>query len=672
MTDNTSPNSVIDESANAPQDIFAQFRESYQSKEAEDMSLQEYLDLCKDDKMAYANSSERLLDAIGEPTYIDTAKVKGELGNIFQGRTIAKYPAFDDFFGAEETIEKIVNHLRGAAQGTEYEKQVLYLLGPVGGGKSSLGERIKELMEKHPIYVLRDKKTGQLSPVHETPLGLFQNREQRKVVSDSFGIPERQMKKAMLSPWATKRLKEANGDPNEAFDVVRVWPSESNGIAVSKVEPGDENNQDTTVLVGSININKMGEGLNDDDPDVYLYSGGLSVGNQGVMEFVEMFKAPLKVLNPMLEALQSRSYKGSNNMKGSIPFNGLVLAHSNESEWKKFAGNKDNEAILDRINVVKVPYTLRMSEEAKIYNKMLRDSTYSDYPMAPKTIEMLAKFSVMSRLSDAEGVAKWAPNIRAEVYDGKMPDGPASAVPTMKELKEFSPAEQGMSGAGVRFAFKALTETFNRNANDGELAADPMLLFKTLEERIDNDDTYSATDKEHYKNLIQSHLLPEYADFIVDEITTAFTNASEDKCQNMFERYVAMAEAWVDGEEYNDKGLTGEILSKDDLDAKLKEIEKPAGISNVKDFRNEVSRYVMKRKAKGEDVRWDSYKPVANIIRKNFNASQKEILPVIKFDSTQDDNKMVKQRDQFIENMKERGYTMPMIKRAVALYEMRP
>lgn len=646
--------------------FFDDFKQDYEAKAPQEMSVTEYLELCKDDKMAYATATERLLDAIGEPEIIDTANDKGELGRIFQGKTIARYKSFEDFYGLEDTIEKIVSHLKGAAAGTEYKKQVLYLLGPVGGGKSSIGNRLKELMETRPIYVLKSKVTGEMSPIHESPLALFDSKEMRAKASEHFGIPERYMKTGM-SPWAVKRLKEAGGDPEKAFDVVKVWPSQKNKIAVAKVEPGDENNQDTSVLVGKLNINKLGEGVDQNDTDTYLYSGGFAVGNQGIMEFVEMFKAPLKVLNPMLEALQDGSYQGTENI-GAVPFNGLVFAHSNESEWKAFAADKKNEAILDRINVVNIPYTLRMSEEAKIYQKMLDEGAYSEHPIAPKTIDLLAKFSVMSRLAETEGVAKYDPEIRAQVYDGKIPEGADSKVPTISELREYAPLEEGMSGISTRFAFKTLTETFNANANAGEMAADPVLLAEVLEDRIKKDGQIPQGEKDRLVGFLRSKIMPEYAEFIVGEITAAFTGANDEMCQNMFDRYINMADAWLNDETFNDKGQTGDVLGKEALERKLSEIEKPCQIVNAKDFRNEVVRYVQRQAAKGNNVKWNSYEKMADVIRKNLYKKMQDVMPVIKFDANVDDEGAEK-RETFINNMQDKGYTMPMIKRAVGVYE---
>src|SRR5260370_16089193 len=298
--------------------VFKEFRRSFDARSETEMSLSEYLEACRGDSMLYANATERLLAAIGEPEIIDTAK-DPRLGRIFLNRTIRAYPAFTGFFGMEETIERIVSFLRHAAQGLEERKQIIYLLGPVGGGKSSLAERLKSLMEVHPIYVL--KAGDELSPVFETPLGLFAPETMGAMMEERYGIPRRRLN-GLVSPWCLKRLEQFEGDVSR-FSVAKIQPSRLRQIALSKTEPGDENNQDISSLVGKVDIRKL-ETFAQNDPDAYTYSGGLNRANQGILEFVEMFKAPIKMLHPLLTATQEGNYIGTENI-GTIPFNGIVL-----------------------------------------------------------------------------------------------------------------------------------------------------------------------------------------------------------------------------------------------------------------------------------------------------------------------------------------------------------
>ena len=283
--------------------IFNDFSKNFKHSKQEVYSLEEFLEKAKNNKMLYATSAERMISAIGEPRIVDTSKDE-RLSRIFMNRTIKVYPAFEDFYGMEETVERLVGYFVHAAQGLEEKKQVLYLLGPVGGGKSSLAERLKYLMEKHPIYCLAiEDKNGKIehSPVFESPLSLFDPIHYGEKLEREFNIPKRYLT-GLMSPWAVKRLDEFEGDISK-FKVVKLNPSKLKQIAVVKTEPGDENNQDISSLVGKVDLRKLDK-LSQSDPDAYSYSGALCRGNQGLVEFVEMFKAPIKTLHPLLTATQ--------------------------------------------------------------------------------------------------------------------------------------------------------------------------------------------------------------------------------------------------------------------------------------------------------------------------------------------------------------------------------
>src|ERR1700689_2987016 len=450
--------------------LFNAFARSFEARSQTDMSMAEYLESCRSDPMRYANAAERLLAAIGEPQMIDTAK-DPRLGRIFLNRTMRTYPAFAGFHGMEETIERIVGFFRHAAQGLEEKRQILYLLGPVGGGKSSLAERLKDLMEKHPIYVL--KAGDAISPVFESPLGLFRSAELASLLADKYGI-ERHRTGQVMSPWAVKRLDQFGGDISK-FEVARIYPSKLRQFAIAKTEPGDENNQDISALVGKVDIRKL-EHFSQNDPDAYSFSGGLCHANQGLLEFVEMFKAPIKVLHPLLTATQEGNYIGTETL-GPIPFNGIILAHSNEAEWQVFKANRNNEAFLDRICVVTVPYVLRVTEEAGIYRKLLRSSELQPAPCSPETLELLAKFCVMTRLKEHENSNVVS---KMRVYDGEKLKDTDPKAKTLQEYKDAAGVDEGMTGISTRFAYKTLSETFNYDVN--EIACCPVHLMYVLEQ----------------------------------------------------------------------------------------------------------------------------------------------------------------------------------------------
>ncbi len=636
-------------------DVFDVFSENYTRVKQEAMSLRDYLLAARDDAMLYASPAERMIAAIGEPEMIDTSK-DPRLARIFFNRTIRRYKAFDGFFGMEDTIERIVSFFRHAAQGLEEKRQIIYLLGPVGGGKSSLAERLKDLMEEHPIYVL--KAGDEISPVFESPLGLFQSPQLKDLLLDKYNIEKRRLT-GLMSPWAVKRLDEFNGDISK-FEVVRMFPSKLRQIAVSKTEPGDENNQDISALVGKVDIRKL-EHFSQDDTDAYSYSGGLCRANQGLLEFVEMFKAPIKVLHPLLTATQEGNYVGTEAL-GPIPFQGVILAHSNESEWQQFRNNKNNEAFLDRINVIKVPYCLRVTEERQIYEKLLAHSELSEAACAPETLGLLARFSVLTRLREHENSNLFS---KLRVYDGdKLKDTDPKAK-SHQEYRDAAGIDEGMDGISTRFAYKVLSETFNFDTD--EVAADPVHMMYVLENAIKREQYPDEVEKK-YLDFIKSELSQRYADFIGKEIQKAYLESYGEYGQNLFDRYIAYADAWIEDQDFKDPD-TGQLLDRATLDAELSKIEKPAGIANPKDFRNEVVKFALRARAnhEGRNPAWTSYEKLRNVIEKRMFSQVEDLLPVISFDSKKDSETEAK-HENFVSRMVDRGYTPRQVRRLVEWY----
>src|SRR5271165_1492599 len=640
---------------NTADDLFAAYARSFEAHREAELTLAEYLQACRDDPMTYATATERLLAAIGEPEMVDTSK-DARLGRIFMNRTMRLYPSFAEFYGMEETIERIVGFLRHAAQGLEERKQIMYLLGPVGGGKSSLAERLKALMETYPIYVL--KAGSEISPVFESPLGLFDPDRMGDMLEEQYGIPKRRLTRFM-SPWCIKRLDEFGGDITR-FRVVRLMPSRLRQIAISKTEPGDENNQDISSLVGKVDIRKL-EMHAQNDPDAYSYSGGLNRANQGLLEFVEMFKAPIKMLHPLLTATQEGNYIGTENI-GAIPFSGIVLAHSNESEWQTFKNNRNNEAFIDRIYVIKVPYCLRVAEEQKIYDKLVRTSELSQSPCAPATLEMLARFSVLTRLRRHENSTLFA---KMRVYDGESLKETDPRARSLQEYKDAAGVEEGMDGASTRFAFKVLAATFNHDTT--EVAADPVHLMYVLEQAIRREQLPTETEK-RYLEFIKGELAPRYAEFIGNEIQKAYLESYHDYGQNLFDRYVSYADAWIEDIDFKDPD-TGQLMNRELLNQELTKVEKPAGIANPKDFRNEVVKFSLRARANnnGKNPSWTSYEKILEVIERRMFSQVEELLPVISFGSKKD-GETERKHDEFVLRMTERGYTERQVRRLVEWY----
>ena len=626
-------------------DVISSFAARYERTREEEMSLEDYLAECKRNPIAYSTAAERMLRAIGEPQMVDTRNDQ-RLSRLFANKVIKRYPAFAEFYGMEDAIEQVVSYFRHAAQGLEEKKQILYLLGPVGGGKSSIAERLKLLMEARPIYALQG------SPVNESPLGLFDVDRDGPILEKEYGISKRYLS-GIMSPWAVKRLQEFQGDITR-FRVVRLQPSVLRQIAISKTEPGDENNQDISTLVGKVDI-RMLDRYSQNDPDAYSYSGGLCLANQGLLEFVEMFKAPIKMLHPLLTATQEGNYKGTEGFS-AIPFNGVILAHSNEAEWQTFRNNRHNEAFLDRVYIVKVPYCLRVSEEVKIYQKLLTHSSLSAAPCAPGTLDMMAQFAVLSRLKEPENS-----NISSKmrVYDGESLKDVDPKAKSYQEYRDYAGLDEGMNGVSTRFSYKILSAVFNYD--QVEVAANPVHLMYVLEQKLSREDLPEDT-KRRYLDFIKGYLSPRYAEFIGKEIQTAYLESYSEYGQNIFDRYVTYADCWIQDEEFRDPE-TGEIFDRGSLNGELEKIEKPAGIANPKDFRNEIVNFVLRARAgnAGRNPAWNSFEKMREVIEKKMFSNTEDLLPVISFNAKASADEKQKHQS-FVERMVAKGYTEKQVR----------
>ena len=641
--------------------IFTKHQQRAKARRTEELSLESYLNGCKADPSMYATAPERMLKAIGEPVIVDTKKDE-RLSRIFSNRKIKTYPdSFGDFFGMENTVEQIVSFFKHAAQGLEESKQILYLLGPVGGGKSSLAERLKQLMEREPFYTIsaynKVTERDEISPVFESPLGLLDLEDADEILSE-YGIPKRYLGK-ILSPWAAKRLREADDDI-QTFKVIKIWPSVLNQVGITKVEPGDENNQDISSLVGKVNIRQLDE-FDQNDPDAYNWSGGLNVATQGIMEFVEMFKAPIKMLHPMLTATQEGHYNGTEAF-GAVPFGGILLAHSNESEWTTFRNNRNNEAFLDRVSIVKVAYCLRVTEEEQIYQKLIENSELANAPTAPGTLRMMAQYSVLTRLANPENSNLFS---KMEIYDGKSLKDKDPNAKSLEEYRDAAGVTEGMDGSSTRFAHKILSQVYNYDST--EVAANPIHLMYILEKQIQQEQMPPEVEDTRI-GFIKGNLAPKYAAFLGDELQKSYLESYHEYGQNIFDRYIRYADFFIQDKDYRDPD-TGELFDRESLNAELEKIEKPAGISNPKDFRNEVVNFVYRETAHndGKSPDWTSYEKLREVIEKKMFSNTEELLPVISFSKKASKEEEAKHND-FVARMMEKGYTRKQVRLAVEWY----
>jgi serine protein kinase len=361
------------------------------------------------------------------------------------------------------------------------------------------------------------------------------------------------------------------------------------------------------------------------------------------------------MLHPLLTATQEGNFKGTEGFS-AIPFSGLIIAHSNESEWHRFRNNKNNEAFLDRIYIVKVPYCLRVSDEVKIYGKLLTNSSLAAAPCAPGTLDMMAQFSVLTRLKEPENSSIYS---KMRVYDGETLKDVDPKAKTLQEYRDYAGIDEGMSGMSTRFAYKVLSAVFNYDQT--EIAANPVHLMYVLEQRLGREDLPDEA-RRRYVEHIKGYMAPRYAEFIGKEIQTAYLESYAEYGQNIFDRYVTFADCWIQEEDYRDPE-TGESFDRAALNGELEKIEKPAGIANPKDFRNEIVNFVLRARAHnhGRNPAWSSYEKLREVIEKKMFSNTEDLLPVISFNAKASADEKEKHQN-FVARMVAKGYTEKQVR----------
>src|SRR5216683_3192662 len=558
-------------------------------------TLLEYLELIKKDPTVTKLAHARIYDMIiSVGTRAITESDDPRTKRLYKDEPIRVFNFFaDEFFGIERTIAQIVRYFHSASLKGEESRQVLYLMGPVGSGKSSLVERIQ-----------RD-----------------------------------------LCPVCRYRLKDEYGQRYEEVPVETRSFSKRNRVGIGVVPPVDPNNQDTSVLIGSEDISKLDQ-YSEGDPRVLELNGALNVGNRGIVEFIEVFKNETEYLHAMITATQEKVIPAPGR-HGMVYVDTCILAHSNEAEWQKFKADHTNEAILDRIVVVKVPYNLRLSEEVKIYQKIIRNSDFRAH-VAPHTLELASMFAILSRL---EPTSKCDLMTKLKLYNGEevIEKGRTKKI-DVQELKEDAKRE-GMSGISTRFIMKALDNALSDNVLGN--CINPINVREALISMTKEADLPDDTRKQ-FLEFLQDTLHKEYLDLLEKEITRAFVYSYQEQAESLFQNYLDHAEAYVNKTRVRDRN-TNEELSPDE--GFLKSIEEQIAIigSAADGFRQEVIAYLWATSRRGEKISYKSYEPLKEAIEKKLMTSVRDISRIITKARTRDEEQGEKY-NSMVKNLLENGY----------------
>ncbi|WP_058952933.1 PrkA family serine protein kinase [Clostridium tyrobutyricum] len=617
-------------------DIIENDRESRKKEEFEGTFL-EYLQLVKNNPDIVKLAHKRMYDIIINKGYKvlkpeDNPRIKKLYGN----EPIKRYNFFkNEFFGIDRVLMKLVNYFHSAAMKGEESRQVLYLVGPVGAGKSSLVDSIKKALETaESIYSLKG------CPIREEPLHLIP-KHLRTEFEKKLGVKI----EGDLCPVCKYRLKHQYDGKYENFPVVTTDFSIRSRKGIGVVPPVDPNNQDTSVLTGSVDISKM-DMYPEDDPRIFSLNGAFNVGNRGIVEFIEVFKNDVEYLHTIITATQEKSVPSPG--KGSmIYFDGIILAHSNESEWNKFKSDHTNEAILDRIVKIEVPYCMELNEEVKIYKKILGKSQF-DAHIAPHTLEIAAIFAILSRLSPSNKVD---PMTKLKIYNGEdiVEKGSTKKI-DYSELKEEAGMREGMSGISTRFIIKALDSSLSNSEYN---CINPISVIDILVKSVKDLDI-ADDDKKRYLTFLNDTIRKEYNKILEKEVTRAFIQSFREQAESLFDNYLDHAEAYVNRNKIKDRS-TGEELEPDETF--MRSIEEHIGISesSAKGFRTDVTSYMFYVIRNGGKIDYTSYEPLKEAIEKKLTTSVRELSRIITKSKVRNKDQAEKY-NSMVEEMKANGY----------------
>lgn len=566
------------------------------------------------------------------------------VGKINEGTRdeIIRYNFFArELFGIEESIQKIVEYFKSAAQRLEVRKRILLLMGPVGGGKSTIVNMLKRGLEEWTrtdqgaVYAIKD------CPMHEEPLHLIPH-ELRPEIEKHYGI----YIEGDLCPQCRYMLEHVYHGRHEDVRVHRIVFSEKDRIGIGTFAPSDPKSQDITELTGSIDLSTIGEVGVESDPRAYRFDGELNIANRGIMEFVEMLKVDEKFLYSLLTLSQEQSIK--TGRFAMIYADEVIVSHTNENEYIAFAGNKKSEALQDRIILVRVPYNLRVSQEERIYDKLLKQSeALRNVHIAPYTLKVAAMFAVMTRLEEPKRA-----NVdlvkKMKLYDGEEVEGYKSK--DVRELKEEAERE-GMDGISPRYIINRLSSALVR---DGVTCLTPIDALRAIKDGFDTHTGITPEQRERYLNLI-SLARKEYDEIAKVEVQRAFVYSFEEMARTLCNNYLDNVEAYCNKEKIKDP-ITEEEMEPDEQ--LMRSIEEQIGITeNAKNtFRQEILIRISSYARKGKAFDYTSHERLKEAIEKKIFADLKDVVKITTSTKTPDPDQLRRINEVIDRLVREHGY----------------
>ncbi len=589
----------------------------------------EYLDLLKERPFLAQSAHSRVYNMIKN-------------AGVAEEHDHKRYKFFDDdIYGLDLAMEKLVEeYFHPAARRLDVRKRILLLMGPVSGGKSTLVNLLKRGLEKFShtddgaVFAIKG------CPMHEDPLHLIPHLL-REEFAEQYGIRI----EGSLSPLNTMRLESEYGGRIEDVLVERIFFSEDKRTGIGTFSPSDPKSQDIADLTGSIDFSTIAQYGSESDPRAYRFDGELNKANRGMMEFQEMLKCDEKFLWHLLSLTQEGNFKAGRF--ALISADELIVAHTNEAEYRSFIANKKNEALHSRMIVMPVPYNLKFSQEEKIYEKMINESDIRDVHIAPHTLKVAAMFSILTRLKESKKASIDSLK-KLRLYDGEILEGFSDV--DVEELKrEFS--DEGMSGIDPRYVINRISSTIIKKEMTSINALD---VLRSLKDGLDSHASISSDDKERYLEFI-SLARKEYDDIAKKEVQKAFVYSYEESAVTLMDNYLDNVEAYCNKSKLRDP-LTGEELNPDER--LMRSIEEQIGVSEnaKKAFREEILIRISAYARKGKKFDYQSHERLREAIQKKLFADLKDVVKITTSTKTPDEQQLKKMNEVVATLVDEHGY----------------
>ncbi len=545
-----------------------------------------------------------------------------------------------EIFGIEKPLQQIVDYFHSAAQRLEVRKRILLLMGPVGGGKSTIVHLMKRGLEAYSrspqgaVYEIKG------CPMHEEPLHLIPH-ELRSDIEKEFGL----YIEGDLCPHCRYMLDTSYNGRIEEVPVRRLSFSEKYRVGVGTFTPSDPKSQDISELVGGIDLSTIGEVGVESDPRAYRFDGELNIANRGLMEFVEMLKTDEKFLYVLLTLSQEQNIKtGRFSM---IYADEVVVSHTNEHEYQSFVGNKKSEALQDRIILVKVPYNLRVSDEVKIYEKLLKQSALKEVHIAPYTLNIASIFAVLTRLEPSKK-AGMSTMKKLKLYDGEdMEDFKQKDV---RELQEET-VREGMDGISPRYVINRLS---NALVKPNVSCINPIDALRALKDGLDQHTSITREERDRYLNFI-TEARKEYDEIAKKEVQRAFVYSYEEQARTLLNNYLDNVEAYCNKTKLRDP-ITDEEMEPDEH--LMRSIEEQISVSeNAKrSFREEILIRISSLARKGQTFNYTSHERLKEAIERKLFADLRDVVKITTSTRTPDKEQLRKINEVVDRLMTDHGY----------------